>query len=199
VSIINDALKKTQMSFKRPKKKEKEKEKVQAQEAQDSPKPKDDGILNIYDKLYKAKEDKTKSSTTPVFLEKKLPKSDKTPRKVNTWLKPALAAVFLIASLVFAFKFLAGYEPLQDFIRSKTGKTRSSRYFIEKHIPEKRTYKPDDLVLNGISVVDGTKVALINDEIYQVGDIVNNKEITSIGGGVVELRNDEKIFTLKVR
>ena len=68
MSIINDALKKTQLAFKRPKKKEK----AQAQEAQDSPKSKDDEVVNVYDKLYKAKEDKTKSSTTHIISEKKL-------------------------------------------------------------------------------------------------------------------------------
>lgn len=197
MSIINDALKKTQSSFKKLKKKEKEK--VQIQEAQDSPKPKDDDVVNVYDKMYKAKEDLSKSSRTHVISEARPSKSNKAPRRADGWFKTTLAAVVLIGSLVFTFKFLGGYEPLQDFIRSKTGKTRSSRHLIAKHIPKKRIYKPGDLVLNGISFIDGTKVALINDEIYQVGDVVNNKEITSISDGTVELRNDEKIFTIKVR
>ena len=38
----------------------------------------------------------------------------------------------------------------------------------------------------------------INDEIYQIGDTVNNKKIVSIIGDTVELRDDEKIFTIKV-
>ena len=79
------------------------------------------------------------------------------------------------------------------------GKRRSSRFQIAKHVPKKRVYKPGDLVLNGISTIDGKKVALINDEIYQIGEVVNNKTITHIGRDTVELRNDEKIFTIKVR
>jgi len=197
MGIINDALKKTQMSFKRLKKKDKNK--VQAQESQESPKPKDDGIVNVYDKLYKAKEDQTKSSTTHINPEKKSTRSTNAPHKTNGWFKTTLAAVFIITSLTFAFKFLVGYEPLQDFIRSKTGKTKSSRHLIAQHIPKKRIYKPNDLVLNGISTIDGNKVALINDEIYTVGDVVNNKKITSITDNLVELSDDEKIFTIKVR
>jgi len=198
MSIINDALKKTQMAFKRPKKKESEK--AQTQEAQNTPKPKDDDMVNVYDKLYKAKQDQLKSSTAHVISERKSPsKSVKAPRIRDGWLKTTLAAIFLVASIAFTFKYLAGYEPLQDFIRSKTGKAKSSRHFIAKHVPKKRTYKPDDLILNGLSVIDGKYVALINDEIYQVGAVVNGKTITSISNGVVELRNDEKIFTIKVR
>ena len=88
---------------------------------------------------------------------------------------------------------------MQEFIRYKTGKIKSSRHLIAKHIPKKRTYKPNDLVLNGISSIDGVKIALINDEIYQVGDVVNNKKIISISSDVVELHDDEKIYTIKVR
>jgi len=158
-------------------------------------------MVNVYEKMYKAKEEQLKSSTTHVISnsERKSQKSGKAPRKPDGWFKTTMAAVFLIVSLSFAFKFLVGHEPLQEFISSKTGKTRSSRHLIVKHMSKKRTYKPNDLVLNGISFIDGTKVALINDEIYQIGDVVNNKEITSINGGVVELRDDEKIFTIKVR
>lgn len=191
MSIINDALKKTQMAFKRPKKKEKEK-------IQDSPKPKDDGIINVYEKMYKDREEKEKTSSAHGVPGKKSPKDKKAPHKSREWLKTIFAAAFLIASISFSFKFLSGYEPLQDFIRSKTGKRRSSRFHIAKHIPKKRVYKAGDLVLNGISFIDGIKVALINDEIYQIGDVVNSKKITSINRDTVELRDNEKIFTIKV-
>jgi len=193
MSIINDALKKTQLSFLKPKGKKKEKA-----EEKDESKPKDDGTVNVYDKMYKAREEKEKSLPSHVVSGKKSPKSRKVSHRSREWLKTIVAVIFLIASVSFSFKFLSGYEPLQDFIRSKTGKRRSSRFHIAKHVPKKRVYKAGDLVLNGISVIDGTKVALINDEIYQVGDIVNGKEITRIDRDAVELRNDEMIFTIKV-
>jgi len=190
MSIINDALKKTQMSFKRPKKKDKK------EEAQPVAK-KEDEVVNVYDKLYKAKEEKSGSSSG-AMADKRTGKS-KSPSHAKKITKTILVTIFFIVSLAFSYKFLSGYEPLQDFIRSKTGKRRSSRHFIAKHVPKKRTYKPGDLVLNGISIIDGQKVALINDEIYQIGDTVSNKEIISIGRGEVKLQDDDKIYTIKVR
>ena len=70
MSIINDALKKTQLTFKRPKKKEKE-------IIQDNPKPKDDSTTNVYEKMYKNREEKEKSSSVHVNPEKKSPKDKK--------------------------------------------------------------------------------------------------------------------------
>jgi len=192
MSIINDALKKTQLKFKKPKKKENA-------QVQEDPKPKEDAVVNVYEKMYKDRESNAKPSSTHIISEKELPKSGQAPRRTNEWLKTAFAAIFLVTSIFFSFKFLSGYEPLGDFIRSKTGKVRSSRFHITKHVPKKRAYKPGDLVLNGISTIDGKRVALINDEIYRVGEIVNNKTITNIGHDTVELRDDEEIITIKVR
>ncbi len=190
MSIINDALKKTQLRFKKPKEKEKTK---------DDSTPKDDGTVNVYEKMYKAREEKEKISLPRATSGKKSKKDSEISHRSRERLKTIFAAVFLIASVSFSFKFLSGYEPLQDFIRSKTGKRRSSRFYIAKHVPKTRVYKAGDLVLNGISLINGTKVALINDEIYQIGDTVNNKKITRIDRDTVELRNDEKIFTIKIR
>jgi len=192
MSIINDALKKTQMSFKKLKKKE------QAQE-EPKPKPKGDNVVNVYEKMYKSREDGKTPSPDRVQGKKSPKSSGETSGGAKKFFKTAFAALFLIASLAFSFTFLSDYEPLQDFIRSKTGKRRSSRFHIAKHVPKKRIYKAGDLVLNGISVIDGIKVALINDEIYQIGDIVNNKKITKITSKIVELQDDEKIFTISVR
>jgi len=200
MSIINDALKKTQLKFMKPKKKEK------AQSESES-KPKDDGTVNVYEKMYKDREEKQKSSGVHVISEKRSSKDgkskDRVPGRSKEWLKTIFATIFLIASVAFSYTFLSSYEPLQQFLRSTPlkigGKKRSSRAYIMKHMPKKRTYKAGDLVLNGISVIDGEKVVLINDEIYQVGDVVNKKRITNIGKTEVELRDDEKIYTIKVR
>ena len=193
MSIINDALKKTQLNFKKkPKNKEKEK-------AENTLKPNNDDVANVYDKMYKAREEQRQASSSGAVPAKKSSKGSKTPQKADGWLKTVLAFLFLAASLTFAFKFLSGYEPLQDFLLSQKWKKKSSRTYIVKHMPKKRTYKASDMVLNGISIVDGKKVALINDEIHQVGDVVNNKEIISITHDTVELRGNEKIYTIKVR
>lgn len=185
MSIINDALKKTQMSFKKPKKKDEKKEEAQEK--------KSDDVTNVYEKLYKSKEEKAVAPQERAKTENK----SKGPQEV---FKTIFAVIFLIGSVGFSYKFLSGYEPLQDYIRSKTGKSRSSRQLIKKYVPtKKRVYKDGDLILNGVSTIDGQKVALINDEIYQLGEVVGNKVIIAIGKDEVDLQDDEKVYTIKVR
>jgi len=194
MSIINDALKKTQQAFK-PKKKN---------EVQEDPKPQDGDTLNVYEKMYKERDKKKELADAAAQSGKKSSKGSKTQtsNKAPEVFKTIFAFIFLIASLSFSFIFLSSYEPLQEFLGSSSfsiGKKETSRSKIAKYIPKKRKYKADDLFLNGISIIEGAKVALINDEIYQIGDTVNNKKITNITRDEVELQDDEKIYTITVR
>ena len=194
MSIINDALKKTQQAFK-PKKKDK---------VQEDPKPQDTSNINVYEKMYKER-DKNKELSDAVAKSRKQSSKGsetQTSNRAPEIFKTIFAFIFLVASLSFSFKFLSNHEPLQKFLGSSSfsiGKKQTSRSKIAKYIPKKRKYKADDLFLNGISLIDGAKIALINDEIYQIGDIVNNKKITSITHDEVELQDDEKIYTITVR
>lgn len=194
MSIINDALKKTQQAFK-PKKKDK---------VQEDPKPNDEATLNVYEKMYAERDKKKKLSDAVSKAGGRSAKGEKsnTTKKSPGIFKTIFAAIFLIASVSFSFIFLSNHTPLQKFLGSSPitfGKKENSRSKIAKYIPKKRKYTAKDLVLNGISIVAGHKVALINDEIYQVGDMVNNKEITNIDRDEVKLQDDEKIYTITVR
>ena len=53
--------------------------------------------------------------------------------------------------------------------------------------------------MNGTSLIDGKMVALINDQIYEPGEVVNGMSIISIEMNKVELSDDQKITTLHVR
>ena len=77
MSIINDALKKTQQAFK-PKKKEK---------VQDKPKPKDDANVNVYEKMYKERDKKNELSAAVAQSGKRSSKNkvERIPRKTREW------------------------------------------------------------------------------------------------------------------
>ena len=95
---------------------------------------------------------------------------------------------------------LSRLAPVKGFVSSIGGGNKdSSRYLFKKHEKKARKYSANDLILNGTSIVDGASVALINDEIYEIGDVINGKKVISIGLDKVELQDDEKIFTLRVR
>ncbi len=53
----------------------------------------------------------------------------------------------------------------------------------------KKSTQPTDLVLNGIMTQQGKMIALINNKIYELGDEVNGKKITKITLDRIELRD----------
>lgn len=156
-------------------------------------------ISNIYEKMYREKEEKKISP--PQHIRENISPSQKssTPRRAKNWFKVVGITILVGAILSVSYYFLTLNQSIRDTFRFAKKDRTPSRYLIARHVPKKRAYRPDDLVLNGISFVGGKKVALINDEIYEAGDIVNGKTITSIGLNEVKLRDDEKIFTIKVR
>jgi hypothetical protein len=59
--------------------------------------------------------------------------------------------------------------------------------------------QPGELQLSGIMTMDGKRMALINNEIYETGDIVQGMRVVEIEGNKVHLSRDGKIVkTLKV-
>ncbi len=66
-------------------------------------------------------------------------------------------------------------------------------------IPSTKRNFPDSLVLNGTMVVDNQRVALINDEIYEVGDYINGKKIVDISLEKVDLLSGDDVISLSVR
>lgn len=191
MSIINDALKKTQLSFKK-----KDKPPVQETKQED---PANQNTSNVYEKFHKQQADQRNAS-----IPGKGPKGKEADKKTSAlqsakkWIKTSAVVAVCLLFLSGSFFLLSRLKPVQDFIRSIKKDSAPSRAYIAKRIPKKRTYKPGELVLNGTSLIDGKRVALINDEIYEVGETINGNKITSINLNRVELRNNEKTITLKV-
>ena len=190
MSIINDALKKTQLNLKKP---------TKPLKTQDKPKPQSgQNITNVYEKMYKAREEQKNASVSQNVRGKMASPIVSSPPQAKKWVKTLLIVIFFSLILTGIFYLLKSYLPHKGFFSSHKQNKTSSRFRISNAAPE-RVYKTGDLVLNGISFIDGRNVALINDEIYEVGDSIDGKKITSIGLNKVELRDDEKIVTIKVR
>ena len=190
MSIINDALKKVQLNFKKT-----DKPPVQEKKQEN---PADQSTSNIYEKLYKKQTDRQNASAPGKGQKKKeADKKTSTLRSVKRWIKTSAVVAVCLLFLSGSFFFIARLQPVKDFFLSIKKTRSSSRAYITKHAPKRRTYKPGELVLNGTSLIDGKRVALINDEIYEIGEIINGKQITSINLNKIELRDNEKIITLK--
>jgi len=189
MSIINDALKKTQLKFKK-------KDKVPSKTPEPQP---EQGTSNIYEKLYKARTDQQNSSTPGQGQRGKI--SEKTtpkPRSAKKWLAVAVIVIICLLCSYGSFFFLSRFPPFRNFFQTITKHSSYSRTRIVRRAPKKRKYKPGELVLNGTSLIDGKRVALINDEIYQIGETIDGKKIISINLNKIELSDDETIITLKV-
>lgn len=189
MSIINDALKKTQVHLKKTESKEDKK-----------PEPKQENPTtptNIYEKLYKKSREKqnTQNQTGP---KKDTSTPDAPLRAAKKWFKTVIAIIVLLAGLSGGFLFISRSPGTRKFLNSLKKDRPSSKGAIAKHPPKARKYKAGELVLNGTSLIDGKRVALINDEIYEIGEVIDGNKITSIDLNKVELLGDEKIITLKV-
>jgi len=191
MSIINDALKKAQLNFKKPKKDQKIKSAAgQSKSGED--------ITNVYEKMYKARQEQADASASQAQQGKSPTQNKSKTPLAKTLIKTFFVIILICVLIVASFFILKNFLPIDDFIQSVKKAGKSSR-IITKPAPKKRIYRPGELVLNGTSLIDGKQVALINDEIYEIGGIVNGKEITSIGLNEVKLRDDQKVFTLKIR
>lgn len=194
MSIINDALKKAQKSLIKNNKPQEEKPKENPPKTFDG-----ESISNVYQKLYKNRGEQPgqpgaagKKDADVVHL---------TPQKrpAFLWLKPVLKTLFFLACIAGGLYLARPYLPIDGFLASLKKSSQKRAYQQVRQAPPKRVYKPDELVLNGTSLIDGKNVALINDEIYEIGDTVNGMTIISIDKNNVELSNEEKVITLKVR
>lgn len=70
---------------------------------------------------------------------------------------------------------------------------------LQTKTPSAKRNFPNNLVLNGTMVVDNQRVALINGEIYEVGDYINGKKIVDISLEKVDLLSGDDVISLSVR
>lgn len=190
MSIINDALKKTQMSFKK-KDASAKKEEPQKEE------PKEPS--NVYEKLYKkqaALQEASRAAKGQPAAKQDAKASEPGPAK--NWIKTVGVTLLVLALIGTGLYFASKQEAVQDMLSSLKAKGMAAKSQFNRPTPKKRSYRPGELVLNGTSLIDGKRVALINDEIYQVGEVVDGKTITHIDLNLIELKDDETVTTLRV-
>jgi hypothetical protein len=187
MSIIDDALKKTQLVFTKADKVPEKKPEF----------PPNQSVSNIYEKLYKAQADRKNQLALSRGKKEKTAVQEVTePRPAKKWLIISSIIIVWLFCSYGGYILLSRLKPFQGLFRANA---KNSSGLIVRQTPKKRHYKPGELILNGTSLIDGKRVALINDEIYQVGETVNGKKITSISLNKIELSDNEKIITLKLR
>lgn len=179
MSIINDALKKAQENL-----------------AQKEEKQSNKDVSNIYDKLRQG----TKYSNP---TEKPSPKSGsgKTIKTKKTWYKTVVVLVcvfFVIIGVLLTILLNLMKESSSPPLAEKIAPVKELFKPKEKPVV-KREYQQGELVLNGIMMMDDKRVALINDEIYQVGDFVQGRKVINITLKKVDLIEGDKIRVLKVK
>jgi hypothetical protein len=188
MSIINDALKKTQTKLNTT-------ENTEARNPETTQKE-TTTPLNIYEKTQKKAQEQQNAQPK---TEQKSSMPETPLRSAKKWIKTFSITVLILAGLSSGFLSISRSQAAKKFLHSLKKDRPSSKKLITKQSASKpRKYKTGELVLNGTSLIDGKKVALINDEIYEVGEVINGNKITSIDLNKVELLGDEKIITLKV-
>ena len=194
MSIINDALKKAQWNLKNTKKNQKDQDKPN-----DPTVPENKSISKIYEKLYKTSGDQqTHAADANRTSQESSGQTATKYRRAKRWFAGVLIFALCGLGARGGYLLLKRYRPFENFFRSSTLLQGSKGLQSPKPVVPKRTYKEGEFVLNGTSLIDGKKVALINGEIYEIGEVVNGKTITSIDSNKVELTDDEKIITLRV-
>ncbi len=139
--------------------------------------------------------------------------------KISTAQRLLRLAVLLIAFCVIlycALPYLPKSLPLSEFF-SEQGQLRllnSLKAKITAMIPaqspktgnrpakqaaQKSKAPGGELVLNGIIAADKEPLALINNQIYKAGDLVEGKKIIAIFVDKVEIEDNEKILTLRIQ
>jgi len=204
MSIINEALKKAQKEFKKTDKKE------TTQESKEQNRD----ISKIYEKLNKINEqlEKPVNSTTPENNSQK-------PKKIG---KNVLAIVY-IASITGAILLAVLPNVLKNISKNNTPIIQSNIALSspESLIPispppetnnvnveiddteatnliEAKDERPK-IYLSGIMMMGAERVALINNDIYQVGESIEGMKITNITLREVELLDDDEVVYLKVK
>ena len=173
MSIINDALKKTQ-------------EKMDKQE------PK--SISSIYDKLKNsasANAESARGGPPSNSNETKAP-PDHSRLKLMLFIMLALAGV---AAFIYRPKLNQFIARTSYYLRTSSVKpaAKKAQPVVKREIPK------NGILLSGVMMMDNRRVALINDGIYEVGEFVNGKKIVNITLEQVDFLENGKIATYSVR
>lgn len=176
MSIINDALKKTQENLDKEKKEEVD-------------------ISKIYEKMHQ----KVAAATGQAK------KDAKASTMTSSW-APGLIFVFLallgIAYLQYPKFFKSTFRKIKTAAIFKLGPAAKPQphasYTPSAPSTQAKNTAHSTLTLNGIIATEGRKAALINNRIYEINDTVGEKKLINITPNWVELQDGENILTLRV-
>lgn len=162
MSIINDALKRAQKNLEKIGKQPDKQEET---------------------KVSELTKDKTpRSHPLPVPPERK----GSSHKKKKMWYQTVSVLVVLFFLVIGVF----GATLFFLMKRSSSGQTEAEK-IRQNYMPKKinQTYKPGELVLSGTSLSGSKRIAILNGEIYEPGDIVEGYRIISVDLSKVELQS----------
>lgn len=176
MSIIHDALKRAQNEFK---KKEKE-----------NPNTENSTTPEIYNKL--------RSKTTPPIKSaehEELQQPPQTQSEVEKTHKKKLNITFISLIAVFSLfigVFISFLIVLlnQSPTRESTDEAKPAKSSSKKSTKRKSSIQKNELLLSGTMMMGEKRVALINGEIYELGESVRGKKITDVTLKNVELTDE---------
>ncbi len=79
--------------------------------------------------------------------------------------------------------------------KNKSDKNRIHK--ITSSHTKSHKYNDKTIFLNGTVIIEGKRAALINNEIYKIGDTINGKKIVNITLEKIDLLDGDKIITIK--
>lgn len=211
MSIIHDALKKTQSNLNNNQEKDASSKMNTENTASNNtnPPPPANPMSSIYDKLHK-KPDANQNPPNPKSPTKRNnPKNETQGNPVMTFFTIIFCLFIIAGAIWFIYQYYAQNMDKTgvDFKKALTIKPQKL-YIIgtPTHRPKpvvkkvEKNLPPNTIVLSGITMMGDKRVALINNEIYQLGESVQGKKIVSISIEKVELEDSTgNITTLKVK
>ena len=110
---------------------------------------------------------------------------------MNAWCPMIVVAGLALCSISFTAHAADGTGPPRRSVEERPFGPPAPK-------PQKAAPK-DTLALSGIMTMDNKKVALINNEIYEVGETVQGMKIVDIAPDSVQIKMGGKVKTLKIR
>lgn len=187
MSIINDALKRAQKNMAKTETKDTKKDPSKDQPAE---KPVAKGPV------YPTPKAAPSAPPPPPKSDSKKVEDKTDEKKKKIWLRTLaviVAIFFLITGILMATLFF-----LKKRSTDSSDPTNIRRNYQPRQIT--RTYKEGELVLSGISLIENKRVAIINGDIYEEGDIVDGNQIINIELHRVILKDTSgKVIHLKTK
>ena len=185
MSIINDALNKAKPEDDNPKNKTNP---VPAPDITEGP-----NVTDLYKEMHQTntspkptshKPSNGNKKASPEELKKEREESEERIRKRRIILT-AVFGVILVAAIGLC---LIAFVPS---LRNNFKQVISKKNGTKKRKMPVRTYQPGDIVFSGTIVTGDKTVALINDSVYEEGDIISGKKILSISLEELELEDEQ--------